>query len=115
MTRPLRIIYPDAVYHITNRGVNRQLIFFKEEDYLRFLDCLEQIHKRLDIIIHGYCLMPNHYHLEITTPKENISRSIQWLNQSYAGYINMRHERSGHLFQGRFKSVVIGLLKPNLI
>ena len=107
MTRPLRIVYPDAVYHITNRGINRQPIFFEEGDYLRFLDCLGQIHKRMKVIIHAFCLMPNHYHLEITTPKENISRSIQWLNQSYAGYVNIRHQRSGHLFQGRFKSVVI--------
>jgi putative transposase len=107
MVRPLRIIYPDAVYHITNRGVNRQPIFFKEDDYLRFLDYLAQIHQRMNIIIHGYCLMSNHYHLEITTPKENISRSIQWINQSYASYVNIRYQRSGHLFQGRFKSVVI--------
>jgi putative transposase len=107
MVRPLRIDYPNAVYHITNRGVNRQPIFFQEDDYQKFLDRLAQIHQRMKVIIHGYCLMPNHYHLEITTPESNISRSIQWLNQSYATYINIRHQRSGHLFQGRFKSVVI--------
>ena len=61
----------------------------------------------MKVIIHGFCLMTNHYHLEITTPESNLSRTIQWLNQSYAGYINIRYQRSGHLFQGRFKSVVI--------
>ena len=75
MTRPLRIIYPDAVYHITNRGVNRQPIFFAEEDYQRFLNYLEQIHRRMDIMIHAFCLMTNHYHLEITTPESNLSRN----------------------------------------
>ena len=107
MVRPLRIDYPDAVYHITNRGVNRQAIFFEDGDYKRLIDLLEQICKRMKVEIHGFCLMPNHYHLEITTPESNLSRSIQWLNQSYATYINTRHQRSGHLFQGRFKSVII--------
>ena len=107
MVRPLRIDYKNAIYHITNRGVNRQPIFFGRDDYWKFLDWLELMHQRMKVIIHGFCLMSNHYHLEITTPESNISRSIQWLNQSYATYINIRHERSGHLFQGRFKSVVI--------
>ena len=105
MVRPLRIDYKNAIYHITNRGVNRQPIFFGRDDYWKFLDWLELMHQRMKVIIHGFCLMSNHYHLEITTPESNISRSIQWLNQSYATYINIRHERSGHLFQGRFNPI----------
>jgi REP element-mobilizing transposase RayT len=107
MARPLRITYPGAVYHITNRGVNKQPIFFEEEDYDKFLEYLAEVSERMQVIIHGYCLMSNHYHLEITTPNENISRTIQWLNQNYAGYVNNRYDRTGHLFQGRFKSVLI--------
>lgn len=107
MARPLRIDYPGAYYHITTRGVGCQNIFFEESDKLMFLEILKEMSKRWAIIIHGYCLMSNHYHLEVEVPEGNLSRSMQWLNQVYAGHINRTQGRVGHLFQGRFKSVLV--------
>ncbi len=107
MARPLRIDYAGAYYHVTNRGVGRQNIFFEESDRQNFLEILGEMRKRWGIIIHGYCLMSNHYHLEIEAPEGNLSRSMQWLNQVYAGHINRTRGRVGHLFQGRFKSVLV--------
>lgn len=107
MARPLRIDYPGAYYHITARGVGRQKIFFEESDRQIFLGRLKETCERWGIIIHGYCLMSNHYHLEVETPEGNLSKAMQWLNQVYAGHINRTHGRAGYLFQGRFKSVLV--------
>lgn len=107
MARPLRIDYPGAYYHITARGVGRQNIFFKDADRLVFLETLGEAVKRWNLGIHGYCLMTNHFHLEIETPDGNLSNSMQWLNQMYAGHVNRTYGRFGHLFQGRFKSALI--------
>ena len=107
MARPLRIDYPGAYYHITARGVGRQNIFFKDADRLIFLEKLGEAVKRWNLGIHGYCLMTNHFHLEIETPDGNLSNSMQWLNQMYAGHVNRTYGRVGHLFQGRFKSALI--------
>ncbi len=107
MARPLRIEYPGAFYHITNRGVGRQDIFFKDYDRKVFLEKLEDLHEKWGIIFHGYCLMTNHYHLELETPGGELSRPLQWLNHVYAGYVNKEYKRVGHLFQGRFKSVLV--------
>lgn len=107
MARPLRIEFPDSFYHITARGNNKQKIFLSNGDRYFFLKQLENLYQRVSIIIHAYCLMPNHYHLEITPPPKTLSRSIQWLNQIYATYFNQKYKRVGHLFQGRFKSILI--------
>lgn len=107
MSRPLRIDYQGAYYHITTRGVGRQNIFFEESDRQIFLEILKKLSKRWGLIIHGYCLMSNHYHLEVEVPEGNLSRSMQWLNQVYAGHVNRTRDRVGHLFQGRFKSVLV--------
>lgn len=107
MARPLRIDYPGAYYHITTRGVGRQNIFFKDADRVVFLEKLGDVVKRWDLRIHGYCLMANHFHLEVETPNGNLSRAMQWLNQMYAGHVNRTYRRVGHLFQGRFKSVLV--------
>ncbi len=107
MARPLRIEYPGAFYHITTRGVGRQNIFFKDCDRKVFLEKLGDLHEKWGIIFHGYCLMTNHYHLELETPGGELSRPLQWLNHVYAGYVNKEYRRVGHLFQGRFKSVLI--------
>ena len=107
MARPLRIDYPGAYYHITARGVGHQDIFFADADRLVFLEKLAAAVKRWNLRIHGYCLMTNHFHLEVETPDGNLSRSMQWLNQMYAGHVNRTYGRVGHLFQGRFKSALI--------
>lgn len=107
MARPLRIEYPGAFYHITTRGVGRQDIFFDEADKQMFLEKLGEVQEKWGLDVHGYCLMSNHYHLEVETLEGNISRSMQWLNHVYAGYINKKYKRVGHLFQGRFKSILI--------
>jgi REP element-mobilizing transposase RayT len=99
--------YPDAFYHILSRGNEKRDIYYDERDYLRFLDVLERTVERFNLEVHAYVLMKNHYHLLIRTKEANLSRAIQWLGVSYSVWFNRRHRRSGHLFQGRFKSFLI--------
>jgi len=107
MARPLRMDYPDTFYHVLSRGNEKRDIYYDEKDYLRFLDTLEKTVERFKLEVHAYVLMKNHYHLLIRTKEANLSRAIQWLGVSYSVWFNRRHERSGHLFQGRFKSFLI--------
>jgi REP element-mobilizing transposase RayT len=107
MARPLRIEYEGAVYHITARGNERKNIFFTKEDYERFLNYLTEATKKFIINLHCYVLMSNHYHLIIETPKANLSRVMHYINGSYSTYINVKRKRSGHLFQGRYKSIIV--------
>ncbi|NIS79719.1 MAG: hypothetical protein GTO14_05825, partial [Anaerolineales bacterium] len=82
-------------------------MFYDEQDYRKFLDCVGRMGKRFGVEIHAYVLMRNHYHLLVRTKDPNLSRAIQWLGVSYSVVFNRRHQRSGHLFQGRFKSFLI--------
>ncbi len=107
MARPLRIEYPGAYYHVINRGNAGENIFIDERDKDKFLEYLAKCVERFTTRIHTYCLMSNHYHLLIETPQANLSRAIQWLNVSYSVYFNKKHRRRGHLFQGRFKAILI--------
>lgn len=107
MTRPLRVEYPGAFYHVINRGNAGGDIFKSLRDREKFLECLEAATSRFSIRIHTYCLMTNHYHLLVETPEANLSRAIQWINVSYAVYFNFKRDRRGHLFQGRFKSILV--------
>jgi len=107
MTRPLRVEYPDAYYHVINRGNYQKKIFVNDRDKEKFLEYLEKAAERFSIIIHSYCLMTNHYHLLIQTPDSNLSLAMQWINVSYATYFNRKRDRRGHLFQGRFKAILI--------
>ena len=107
MTRPLRIEYPGAYYHVVNRGNNQENIFKNDRDREKFLEYLERATDRFSTIIHSYCLMGNHYHLLVETPEANLSLSMQWINVSYATYFNRKRDRHGHLFQGRFKAILI--------
>jgi REP element-mobilizing transposase RayT len=107
MTRPLRIEYPDAYYHVINRGNYQEKIYFNDRDKEKFLEYLEKAAERFSVIFHGYCLMSNHYHLLIQTPDSNLSMAMQWINVSYATYFNRKRDRHGHLFQGRFKAILI--------
>ena len=107
MARPLRVEYPGAFYHVLNRGNSREQLFNNPSDHNKFLQYLEKAAERFALIIHTYCLMGNHYHLLVETPEPNLSMTMQWLNVSYATYFNRKQKRSGHLFQGRFKAILI--------
>lgn len=107
MARPLRVEFAGAWYHITARGNERRAIFRSERDREHFLELLAEAGRRFALRFHGYVLMPNHYHLILETSQSNLSRAMQWLNVSYTVWFNRRHGRSGHLFQGRFKAILL--------
>ncbi len=107
MARPLRIQFPGAFYHVTSRGNERKNIFNNRTDRLRFLAYLESASESYGAVIHAYCLMDNHYHLLIETPRGNLSRIMGHINGAYTSYFNSKRERSGHLFQGRYKSILV--------
>jgi len=107
MGRPLRIEYPGAYYHVTSRGNERKDVFKSQKDREQFLQYLESAVNRYDAVIHAYCLMSNHYHLLLETPSGNLSKIMQHINGAYTNYFNMKRKRNGHLFQGRYKAIVI--------
>jgi REP element-mobilizing transposase RayT len=107
MARPLRIEYDGATYHITTRGNEKKPVFRDEEDRIRFLDALNGVEGKFNWLCHAYCLMSNHYHLVIETPDGNLSKGMRQLNGLYTQDFNRRHDRVGHLFQGRYKSFLI--------
>jgi len=108
MARPFRIQYEGAIYHVMSRGIERGTIFLTDKDYLRFLECLERAVEKFNLEIFTFVLMGNHYHLLLRTPKSNLSKAMQWLQTAYSVYYNLKHQRSGHLFQGRYKSILVG-------
>lgn len=108
MARQWRVQYEDAVYHVMSRGVIQGAIFLGNEDYQRFLDCLERASEKFRLEIFAFVLMGNHYHLLLRTKEANLSKAMQWLQTSYTIYYNRRHNRSGHFFQGRYKSILVG-------
>ncbi len=107
MARPLRIEYPNAFYHITSRGNARNKIFLSDQDRENFLYILGAVVKRFNWLCHAYCLMDNHYHLMIETPDANLSRGMRQLNGVYTQKYNWRHSKTGHIFQGRYKSILV--------
>lgn len=107
MARPLRIEYPGAIYHLTARGNAREPIFLSDADRVMFLDILGDLVERYHLCCHGYCLMDNHYHLLLETPEANLSLGMRQLGGIYTQKFNRRHNRVGHLFQGRYTSIVI--------
>lgn len=107
MSRPLRIEYPGAVYHVISRGNAGQDIFITNHDRQKFLHWLEDTVKIHNLLIHAYCLMGSHYHLLVETPDGNLSKAMRDLNGNYTQSFNYFHERKGHLMQGRYKAYVI--------
>ena len=107
MARPLRLEFPGAFYHITARGNARQKIFLDEEDRHRFLDLLGKEVTQQGWFCYAYCLMDNHYHLLIETPEPNLVTGMRRLNGVYTQAFNRRHRRVGHLFQGRYKAILV--------
>ncbi len=107
MTRPWRIEFEGAYYHILSRGNDRKDIFSDNDDRISFLDTLGKMSDRFEVEVYAYVLMDNHYHLLLKTNKPNISKSMQWFGTTYTRQYNLKHKRNGHLFQGRFKSFLI--------
>ncbi len=107
MARPLRIEYEGAFYHITARGNDRKRIYLTKSDYEQFKDYLKKAQEKYGCLLHCYVLMSNHYHLIVETPRANLSRIMHYINGSYTTYFNVKRRRSGHLFQGRYKAIVV--------
>jgi len=107
MARPLRIAYPGAYYHVTSRGNEQKDVFKSQRDREKFLDYLATATQRYGAVIHVYCLMSNHYHLLLETPAGNLSQIMRHINGAYTTYFNVKRKRSGHLFQGRFKAILV--------
>lgn len=107
MVRALRIEYPGAVYHVMSRGNERKAIVRSEEDRERFTEVLGEGASRFNILIHGYCLMTNHYHLLVETPDGNLSQAMRYINGVYTQRFNAMNKTVGHVFQGRYKAILI--------
>ena len=107
MARLLRIQRADAWYHLTARGNEQRSIYRDDRDRRHFLELLPGCLERFRARLHAYVLMDNHYHLLLETREANLSRAMQWLNTSYIVWFNRRHRRAGHLFQGRFKAIIV--------
>lgn len=107
MSRPLRLEFSDALYHVTSRGNERKAIYLEDSDFEIFLNLLNTVCSRYNWVIHAYCLMDNHYHLLVETPDANLSKGMRQLNGVFTQSINRKHSRVGHLFQGRYKAILV--------
>jgi len=107
MARPIRIEYAGALYHVTSRGDRREDIYLNDDDRTDWLDVLGQTCKRFNWVIHAYCQMSNHYHLLVETIDGNLSKGMRQLNGVYTQHFNRRHGEVGHLFQGRYKAILV--------
>ena len=110
MARALRFECPGGRYHVTARGNERRNIFRDDSDRFHLLELFSELGPRFGSRVHAYVLMDNHYHLLVETPEANLSRAMQWCNVSYSVWFNLRHHRSGHLFQGRFGATSVRIL-----
>lgn len=107
MSRPLRIEYSGAVYHVTSRGNAKNDIYLSDTDRENFLFVLSEIVRRYNWLCHAYCLMSNHYHLLIETPDGNLSMGMRQLNGIYTQRYNRENHKTGHVFQGRYKAILV--------
>jgi REP-associated tyrosine transposase len=107
MARPLRITFSGAFYHITSRGNERKAVFKSNRDREKFLEYLESATERYNAVIHAFCLMDNHYHLLLETPSGNLPQIMRHINGAYTTYFNVKRARNGHLFQGRYKAILV--------
>lgn len=107
MSRPLRVEFPGALYHVSSRGNAQQPVFLDDGDCERLLDLLGRTCERFAWRCHAYCVMGNHYHLVVETPRANLARGMQQLGSSYAQGFNRRYGRVGHVLQGRYKAVLV--------
>ena len=99
--------YPGAIYHVMNRGDRREAIFRDDADRKRFMETLGEACVRSGWQVHAYCLMPNHFHLVVETPQPTLVAGMKWFLGTYTGRFNRRHKLFGHLFSGRYKSLIV--------
>ena len=107
MARPLRIEFAGALYHVTSRGNQRQNIFLGEADRLMWLEIFGSVCKRFNWFCHGWCQMSNHYHIVVETVEGNLSAGMRQLNGVYTQKLNRKHQRVGHVYQGRYKAIIV--------
>ena len=107
MARALGILLAGGWYHVTSRGNRREAIFREDADRRRFLGLVAELAGRFGLEVHAFVLMDNHYHLVVRTPQPNLNQAMQWLNVSYSTRFNWAHRQCGHVFQGRYKAIVI--------
>lgn len=107
MSRPLRIELASGLYHVTSRGDRREDIYFSDADRLAWLKIYSQVCKRFNWVCHAWCQMSNHYHIVVETVEGNLSEGMRQLNGVYTQYINRTYNRVGHVFQGRFKGILV--------
>jgi REP-associated tyrosine transposase len=107
MARKLRVEYPGAIYHVMNRGDRREPIFKGDQDRERFVTTLGEACLKTRWQVHAYCLMPNHFHLVVETPQANLVAGMKWFLGVYTWRFNRRHKLFGHLFSGRYKSLIV--------
>ena len=107
MARPLRIEVAGGLYHITSRGNGREDIYLDDNDRALWLQVFGDVCERFNWICHAYCLMGNHYHIVVEIVEGNLSRGMRQLNGVYTQRFNRTHERVGHVFQGRYKSILV--------
>jgi REP element-mobilizing transposase RayT len=107
LARPLRIQFENALYHVTSRGNGKAAIYDDDKDRHVFIKILASVVEQYAWVVYAYCLMSNHYHLLVKTPKANLSTGMRQLNGVYSQYYNNCHDRAGHLFQGRYNAILI--------
>ena len=107
MARPLRIEFPGGLYHVTSRGDRREAIYLDDADRQAWLILFAQVCQRYNWVCHAYCLMDNHFHIVVETAEANLSAGMRQLNGVYTQTHNRRHDRVGHVFQGRFKAIIV--------
>ena len=107
MARKLRVEYPGAVYHVMNRGDRREAIFRTDQDRVMFLETLAEASQKTGWQVHALCLMPNHFHLVLETPGANLVAGMKWFLGTYTARFNRHHKLFGHLFSGRYKSLIV--------
>jgi REP element-mobilizing transposase RayT len=107
MARPLRVLFRGALYHVTARGNERKRVYRDGNDYSSFYEYVGSTVERYCVVCHGFSLLGNHYHLIFETPRGNLPEAMRHLNGCYTQWFNRRHRRCGHLFQGRYKAVLV--------
>jgi len=107
MARPLRLEFENACYHITSKGIRKNRIFLSDKDKSKFIEKLNETFNKFSLLCYAYCLMDNHCHLFVKTPKANISRAMHYLNTSYTNWFKAEYKKTGSMLQGRYKSILV--------
>lgn len=107
MARPLRIEFAGALYHVTSRGDGLEDIYLDDSDRSNYIEVLKEVCTRFNWVVHAYCLMTNHYHILIETPESNLAKGMRHLNGVYTQRFNRKNKRVGHVFQGRYKAILV--------